>query len=168
MNILLVDDSESLCEMFALWFNEILPQYTCNVKSNYNDALLSLTKKKYDLLITDFRLHDENKTGLNLVREFKLTNPFGLSILLTGCNIAEMGVEAIQLGIYDFVRKPLDLLSFEKTIHRANTLLSKSYKLEDIERTHIENTLKVSKNLTEASEALGINKSTIWRKTKKV
>src|SRR5690349_13254888 len=67
----------------------------------------ALAEKSADLVLMDVRM--PGKTGIDVLREAQ--NPGdGLPIIvMTAYSTANMAIEAIQLGAYDYIPKPFDL-----------------------------------------------------------
>ncbi|MFN2433739.1 MAG: sigma-54-dependent transcriptional regulator [Gemmatimonadota bacterium] len=98
----------------------------------------------FDLVVSDYRLEDG--TGIDLLRRIK-TNGGGSEpdfIMITAFGTIEVAVEAMRLGAWDFLTKPLDSdefrLKVEKTLdvratRRENTRLGaeNAYLREEVE-----------------------------------
>lgn len=81
------------------------------------DALSRLGETKYSLIISDIRM--PTMDGIELLKEIKGKNLESLLIFITGHGHIEGAVEAIKLGAYDYVTKPIDDIRLKLTIKRA-------------------------------------------------
>ncbi|MDH3973425.1 MAG: sigma 54-interacting transcriptional regulator [Deltaproteobacteria bacterium] len=105
MNSILVVDDEKI---LRFTFQEFLEEggYAVVTAGNYREALEKLKEKSFDLIITDIILG--GKTGLDLlekIREMELTCPV---IVLTGYPDIETATEAVRLGAFNYLSKPVD------------------------------------------------------------
>lgn len=67
----------------------------------------ALANGAVDLVLMDVRM--PKKTGLDVLREAKQTSEGLPIIVMTAFSTANMAIEAIQLGAYDYIAKPFDL-----------------------------------------------------------
>ena len=85
--------------------------------SNANDALHSLREQPCELLLTDLKL--PGLSGTELIRQAKQIIPDLSAILMTGHGSMETAVEAIQIGVLDYVLKPFKFAEILPLIQRA-------------------------------------------------
>jgi len=115
--ILFVDDEETL----AIMAGEILRKlgYRVRVMSDSVEALKEYRMQpyNYDLIITDQTM--PNLTGLELAREILSQRPSMPVILYTGYSTSIDGGEAKQIGIREFMMKPLSMTSLAQTVRRV-------------------------------------------------
>ncbi len=113
--ILLVDDEEALCTAAE----KILAKEGYRV-SSIHTALEGLAKFETDgadLLITDLMLPDLD--GIALLKRAKELRPTVEVIVISGHGTVEKAVEAMRLGAYDFISKPLDRTALIKAVSKA-------------------------------------------------
>jgi DNA-binding NtrC family response regulator len=104
--ILLVEDKESLAQMLR----EALESsgYSVEVCSSGNEAIRRVQNgTPYSLVLTDLRL--PGRDGIEVLREVKKQEPECPVIVMTGFGTIENAVEAMKLGAFDFLQKPVDL-----------------------------------------------------------
>ncbi len=102
---LVIDDEPDICELLTLTLGrmDIRTESAADVKS----AKTLLGKHKFDLCLTDMRLPDGD--GLELV-EWMQINASGVPVaVITAHGNVETAVQALKLGAFDFISKPLDL-----------------------------------------------------------
>ncbi len=68
-------------------------------------AAALLDRRGFDLLITDLRM--PGRTGMDLVRKVRAEQPETQVIVLTAHATVDSAVEAMRLGAFDYVRKPI-------------------------------------------------------------
>jgi DNA-binding NtrC family response regulator len=114
-DLLIVDDEplvcESLKEMLAL------EGYRVDAVLNGNAALEKLREDRYQLILSDIQMPGLN--GIELLKELKGRAPDTTIIFITGHGHIDGAVEAIKLGAYDYITKPIDDLRLKLTIGHA-------------------------------------------------
>ena len=135
--ILVVDDDESIRDMFADFLNE---NYTCATAASSDEALAKLARDTYGLVISDIQMPGRN--GVELLREIRLRYPDTTVIMISGIARPQRIRDALHLGATDYLIKPIELqvLSFavERALERRDlTLTARRYRA-DLERQNIE------------------------------
>ncbi len=101
--VLLVDDDsiilDSLSEFLQLEGLDVV------TAQSHADALEVLARQTIDLVITDINMPGGN--GFELLHVVKRKYPETVVIMLTGYGTIESAVEAIKLGAYDYLTKPV-------------------------------------------------------------
>lgn len=80
-------------------------------------AIERLKKKYYDLLITDVRM--PKKSGMDLLSEALELDPDLIAIVVTAFGTIEDAVEAMRMGAYSYVTKPLKLIELRTMVNNA-------------------------------------------------
>jgi len=113
--ILLVDDDERL-RMAA---GKVLAAEGYQVLSaaSGREALQVLKQEGVALVVSDLRLPDLD--GIALLKQVRDFLPEAEVVMITGYGSIEKAVEAMQLGAYDFLQKPLDSAALLKTVAKA-------------------------------------------------
>jgi two-component system response regulator HydG len=114
-DILLVDDDERLRKAAA----RVLAADGFQVVSaaTGREALELMKHNSADLVICDLRLPDLD--GLALLKQTRELLPEAEVVMITGHGSIEKAVEAMRLGAYDFIEKPLDSAALLKTVAKA-------------------------------------------------
>ncbi len=114
-DILIVDDDDLVCHSLR----ELLGIEGYDVDSTMDgiEALTKLNETKYSLIISDIRM--PGMDGIELLKEIRGKNLDSLLIFITGHGHIDGAVEAIKLGAYDYVTKPIDDIRLKLTIRRA-------------------------------------------------
>ncbi len=113
--ILLVDDEETL--RWAL--HEALMEEGYNI-DNTNDGIKALEharQSSYDLVISDLRM--PTMGGLQLISEIKKIHPDIKSIIITAYGSIETVIEAMHIGVSDFMTKPFKIEHIKSVIRRV-------------------------------------------------
>ena len=114
-DILIVDDDELVCHSLR----ELLGMEGYDVDSTLDglDALQKLKDTQYALIISDIRM--PTLDGIELLKEVRGKNLDSFLIFITGHGHIDGAVEAIKLGAYDYITKPIDDIRLKLTIKRA-------------------------------------------------
>ena len=135
--ILVVDDDETIRNMFECFLNE---NYACTPAASSTEALAKLARDTYGLVISDIQMPGRN--GVELLREIRLRYPDTAVIMISGIARPQRIRDALHLGATDYLIKPieLDVLGFavERAFERRDlTLTARRYRA-DLERQNIE------------------------------
>lgn len=104
IRILVADDEEGIRSFIA----EVLEMegYQVATAADGQEALMLLEEQVYTLLLTDLRMPEMD--GMTLVRRAKSLQPELVVIVLTAHGSVDTAVEAMKLGAFDFLQKPLE------------------------------------------------------------
>lgn len=102
--ILTVDDESGIRDFLADALTEV--GHEVEQAGQGAEALERLADRPFDLAIVDFRMPGEID-GISLVRRIRAEWPETQVILLTAHGTIGMAVEAMRLGAFDFLEKPL-------------------------------------------------------------
>ncbi|MBV5318369.1 MAG: sigma 54-interacting transcriptional regulator [Desulfobulbaceae bacterium] len=114
--ILVIDDEESLRNTFQFFLQNqgYAPVVTA---STYEEALGEISSRRFDLIISDIILG--GNTGIDLlkrIREIGLSCPV---VMITGYPTVETAAEAVRLGAFDYIPKPVEKEALLKTARLA-------------------------------------------------
>ncbi len=112
---LVVDDEPDICELLTL----TLKRMNIHAESAINlaGARALLEKQHFDICLTDMRLPDGD--GLELV-EWIQSNAAHMPVaVITAHGNVETAVQALKLGAFDFMSKPLDLGHLRNIVENA-------------------------------------------------
>ncbi len=104
--LLIVEDKESL----ALMLRETVEAegLEADVAGNGSDAMRFLAEgRRYLAVLTDLRLPGPD--GIAVLRQAKESDPDCPVIVMTAFGTIENAVEAMKLGAFDFIQKPIDV-----------------------------------------------------------
>ncbi|MBI4008115.1 MAG: response regulator [Planctomycetes bacterium] len=136
--ILFVDDEETL----RLSIKQVLSEdgYEVITAKNGTEALELAHAEGFDLVITDLRM--PGLSGLQLVSEIKKTDPLTKVIVISAYGSMETVIEAMRLGVNDFVAKPFKVKSMKEIVTKILNVSKK--------KPRTENLYKVTTNAGEA------------------
>jgi len=101
--ILIVDDDKIIVESLVEFLD--LEGYEAAGVGDFAEAAAALDRKQYHLVITDVNMPDVD--GFELLRLIKQRYPEIVVIMITGYGTIESAVEAIKMGAYDYLTKPI-------------------------------------------------------------
>lgn len=102
--ILIVDDDPAFCLMLATFLEK--NEYRTDKMLSGKECISALAKTSYDLVLTDLRLPDI--TGIDVLRTIKSKYPETPVVLMTGYGEIKTAVQAIKLGAFEYVTKPVN------------------------------------------------------------
>ncbi len=112
--ILVVDDDSSLRRVMKMQLEEA--GYEVALAPDGDQAFAMLQELQPRLVITDLRMPT---SGMELLRRIAGGNIETTVIVVTAFATIETAVEAMKMGAYDYVTKPLDFDVLALTVHRA-------------------------------------------------
>ncbi len=128
--ILIVDDEESLRLTFAMFLTR--EGYgTVRAAATYQEALAAIKQQEFDLIISDIVL--EGASGTDLLREIRAAGIECPVVMITGFPNLETAAEAVRLGAFDYIPKPVNkeaLLRFTRQALQQWRLLQEKKRLE--------------------------------------
>jgi DNA-binding NarL/FixJ family response regulator len=99
--LLVIDDEPTVRETFKLWLEE--EGYIVYTASGKMDALKILEEYSIAVCLVDLRLEGEN--GLEISKELKKADTLVKIIILTGYPSYETAIDAMKIGIFDYISK---------------------------------------------------------------
>lgn len=81
------------------------------------EAIAMVKKQDFDLLLTDIRM--PGLSGLQAYREIKQCSPDIIGVAITGYGSVDTAIEALKLGMDDFMLKPFSLDDLRAAVSRA-------------------------------------------------
>ncbi len=113
--ILLIDDDRSLCEV--LEFNLQEQGYQVDTAFTGKQGLAKFKKQDYHLVITDMKM--PGMDGLQVLKELRKAKPQTMVIIITAFASVETAAEAMRLGAYKYITKPINLEEFNHMARHA-------------------------------------------------
>ena len=113
--LLVIDDEAiirfSIVQVFASADVEVLGAETAE------EGLRLAEEASPDVVLLDIRLG--NRSGLDVFHDLRRLNPKSLIIFMTGHGTTDTAIEAMKLGAYDYLVKPLDADQLEHVVKQA-------------------------------------------------
>ena len=127
--VLVVDDEPDILQLLEITLSRM--QLTTLKASSLSEAKASLKNQTPDLCLTDMKLPDGN--GLTLIEHMQNHFPDVPVAMITAHGSVESAIEALKLGAFDFVTKPLALEKLRELVaHALKTAQSSADVSEDI------------------------------------
>lgn len=112
---LIVDDEADLCRLMQITLGKMGIDTT--LAYDLNTAKQALAAQKYDFCLTDLALPDGN--GLDLVRLVGAYHDKMPIAVITAHGNVDVAIEALKLGAFDFVNKPLEITRLRDLVNHA-------------------------------------------------
>src|SRR5271154_519122 len=116
--ILIVDDDDALRRMLVDYLGT--QGYTALGVRSVQQGEEALRTDTFDLVIADLRLEDGS--GLDLLKQLKQIAPRTYGILMTGYATMDTAVEAIRIGLFDYMIKPILPAQLDLVLQRLESL----------------------------------------------
>jgi two-component system, NtrC family, response regulator AtoC len=113
--VLIVDDERTLARAVKAFLAEA--GYEAEVAGDGEQALALLPSLKPDVVFADVRL--PGMSGIDLLRRIREFDPAIPVIIMTAYGTIEGAVEAVKLGAFDYMKKPVDLEELKLLADRA-------------------------------------------------
>ncbi|MFV0421519.1 sigma 54-interacting transcriptional regulator [Oleidesulfovibrio sp.] len=128
--ILVVDDEESICFTFRVFLSGA--GHTVETASSYAEAMHSISQHTPDLIFADIMLG--GPSGIDLLRSVRARDLDAPFILITGEPSMDTAVEAVALGAFQYLFKPVDkeaLLQAATIALRHKCLMDEKERLQE-------------------------------------
>src|SRR4051794_32748960 len=113
--LLVVDDEPSILHFFRRAFAG--PDVALLTAASAAEGLAAVERERPDVVVLDIDLAGES--GLDLFRRVHRVDPKIPVVFITGHGTADTAIEAMQLGAYEYLLKPLELDHLTELIGRA-------------------------------------------------
>ena len=114
-NILVIDDDISLTRVLSKALNNFKTMVEC--VNSISKAWVLIEKKNFDLIITDVMLPDGD--GLELVEKLQKKKKNLKIIVVSAKNNLLTAVKASELGVFEYMPKPIDLNDLTVVVNRS-------------------------------------------------
>ena len=127
LNILIVDDDESIRDMLSIVLKD--ENYNVLTAEDGNRAITHLKKNKINLVISDIKMPDMD--GIELLNYIKKKNEKIPVIMITGHASTNDAIEAMKIGAEQYITKPFNIDELKVVIEKA--IYKKKIEEENIE-----------------------------------
>jgi len=114
-HVLVIDDEQDLRELLSLTLSGMGIEATA--LETIAEAKQALADQHFDLCLTDMRLPDGN--GIDLISYGQRHFPHMPIALITAYGNVDLAVDALKLGAFDFLSKPIELPRLRQLIDNA-------------------------------------------------
>jgi len=168
-SLLIIDDDEIFCQVLA---NALEARnYLTKQAYNMSQTQIIIESWKPDYAVVDLRIGKDS--GIKVCQLLLEKHPEIKIVILTGYASIATAVEAIKLGVIQYLTKPTDVESILKALHQdyadidvkisKNPLPVKRLEWEHLQKVLIEN----NGNITMAAKKLNMHRRTLQRKLQK-
>jgi len=129
-HILIVDDELSVRSSLEEWFKE--DGFAVATAEDGPAALRAMDKGPYDIVLLDLKM--PGMDGLEVQKRLKQIDPASTIIILTAYASVETAVQALKLGAFDYVTKPVDpddLSNLVRNALRTRELAEENVRLKE-------------------------------------
>ncbi|WP_457576096.1 sigma 54-interacting transcriptional regulator [Desulfomarina sp.] len=123
ISILIVDDETSLRNTFRIFLERAGYETVISV-SSFDEALDAVATRIFDLIITDIVL--ESQSGIELLKKFREIGITCPVIIVTGYPHVDTASDAVRLGAFDYIPKPVE----KEVLLKTTRLAIRQYRLE--------------------------------------
>ena len=113
--VLIVDDEKGMRDFLSIMLKK--EGYAVVVSESANKAAELIAKGDLDLVISDISM--PGRSGLEVLKQTKATNPETPVIMITAYASTESAIEALKLGAYDYIIKPFDVEEMKTVVRNA-------------------------------------------------
>jgi len=141
-NILIIDDEEQIRDLLVAILGS---SYTCCSVTSAEEALSKLSREAFDLVISDIDMG--GMSGIELIPKLHSISPGTVVVMISGHQDIETAIEAMRVGAFDYITKPLDIRHVDAAVQRAlehrNLIREKEQYREQLEQLLEERTAEV-------------------------
>ncbi|MFC8559052.1 response regulator [Peribacillus frigoritolerans] len=128
IEVLIVEDDLRIAEIQKLFIEKLEGFQTIGIASSYDEAKSFIEIMQPDLLLLDMYFPDMN--GLDILKEIKQQSKQMDVIMITAAKEIEKVQEAIKIGIFDYIIKPVAFERFKQSLRRYQEYHIKLSELE--------------------------------------
>lgn len=126
--ILVVDDEEIVRRSYTRLLNHA--HCSTAAAGNGADALRAMTLEPFDVVLLDLRMPDTD--GLSVLKSIRDRWPQAEVVVITGYPTLETAKEAVRLGAYEYLAKPVEPDMVIKVAHGAAECKRWAMRTQDI------------------------------------
>src|SRR5687768_7811391 len=115
-SILIIDDDE---QIRGLLTETLSDRFFCTSVDSAEKALAVLANVEFSLVVSDINM--SGISGFELVPRISQMAPDTVVVMISGQQAIESAIEAMRVGAYDYITKPLDIRHVRAAVERAMT-----------------------------------------------
>ncbi len=128
--MLIVDDEPSICSSLEFVFED---DYEIYIATDYTGLIKNLEHTMFDIVLLDLKFGSID--GIEILKMIKEQSFYTNIIIMTAYSSVETSVDAMKLGAWDYVLKPLNLEELKILVERACDYKSVNEELINIKNT---------------------------------
>jgi DNA-binding NtrC family response regulator len=114
-HVLVVDDDQRICKSLAEFLS--LEGHEPEIAGHAREALERVRARRPDLVLMDYRM--PGPSGLEALELIRREDPNIQVVIMTAYGTSQTSIEAMRLGAFDYLIKPVDLHQLKKVIDAA-------------------------------------------------
>lgn len=126
-HVLVVDDDQRICKSLAEFLS--LEGHEPEIAGHAREALERVRARRPDLVLMDYRM--PGPSGLEALELIHREDPNIQVVIMTAYGTSQTSIEAVRLGAFDYLIKPVDLRQLKKVIDAALNARSLSRAMQD-------------------------------------
>lgn len=137
VGILLVDDERDFATGLARLIGREFPEERIKAVHSGDDALAELEREHYGVMLSDLNM--PGMDGVTLLEKAKAAHPDLSVVMLTAYGTVSTAVDALKIGAYDFLTKPVETDTLFQVVERGierSRLLRDNARLQEIVTHH--------------------------------
>lgn len=123
--LMIVDDEATIRRSLEFALEDDYHMFSCD---NKKDVLYILKKENIDIILLDLRLGKEN--GLEILKEIKKIRKETIVIIMTAYGSIESSVQAMKLGAFYYITKPINIEELSLLLSKANEYIYLNSQIE--------------------------------------
>ena len=112
--VLIVDDEAPIRELLAQMLSD---DCVCVTSESAEAAIREINGTAFDLVISD--VHLGGMSGVELVPMVQKKSPDTVVMMISGAQSVDTAIDAIRVGVFDYIRKPFDFDQVIAAVKRA-------------------------------------------------
>jgi diguanylate cyclase (GGDEF)-like protein len=141
-NVLIIDDDAQIRDLFVAILGN---SCSCSSVASAEEALTKLSEEAFDLVISDIDM--EGMSGIELIPKLHSISPGTVVVMISGHQDVETAIEAMRVGAFDYITKPLDMrhvdAAFQRALDHRSLIREKEQYREQLEQLLEERTAEV-------------------------
>lgn len=113
--ILIIDDEASILNMLKVLLT--VEGHTVSAYQDAARAMEAVCEEEFDLVITDLRMSPIN--GMDVLKFVREQRPALPVIMMTAYGQVETAIESIQIGAFEYLKKPFKAADLLSTVKKA-------------------------------------------------
>lgn len=168
--VLVIDDNSAILTAMKYLLSDSFDQVLTT--TNPEDILKLMAQQTVSIVLLDMNFSlgmNTGQEGLFWLRTIRKHHPDTPVILLTAYADVLLAVKGLKNGASDFVTKPWDNDDLLHKIKDVLNLKNEIITLDEMEKDHIRRAIdRFNGNLSQAADALGITRQTLYNKIKRL
>ena len=138
MRVLITDDDPALLQVLPQAITLRMQQVQVDTSDSGPGTLRLVQQYEYDAIVSDIKM--PGMDGIALIEQLQVCCPDIPTLLITGHGERDLAIQALRVGAYDFIQKPIDRDYFITSLKRAIQTRQMRRQIAEQQRTVAERT----------------------------